>query len=58
MHNPVERTPVYNAGIHGNEAAESQSIPKVHDSKLESWTSTKPSLNKNQSIEVKATTRT
>jgi hypothetical protein len=58
MHNPVEKTPVYNAGIQGKEAAESQSMPKVHDSKLESWTSTKPSLNKNQSIEVKATTST
>jgi len=58
MHKTVERTPVYNAGIQGNEAAVSQSMPKVHDSKLDSPVSTYPSLNINQSTEEKATTRT
>jgi hypothetical protein len=58
MHNIVEITPVYKAGIQGNEAAVSQSIPKVHDSMLDSLKSTKPSLNINQSTDEKATTRT
>ena len=58
MHKTVEKTPVYNAGIQGNEAAVSRSMPKVHDSKLDSPVSTYPSLNINQSTEEKATTRT
>jgi hypothetical protein len=40
MHNIAEITPVYKAGIQGNEAAVSKSIPKVHDSKLDSLEST------------------